>query len=173
MTKHNELILLYWQDCEIASGLKEIRIAMRWKWQKIARLKKTQNKYEIGRARINNGWRLSSWILELNEFKSVIEAGSNGLNFFFSGKMGLLFSDCLYSGAQRFDSYTVGKVPILDIVIVDSDFVELFWLVSEALGDDLVFTDLILAFTSFEYVASLYRVENYDNEWCMSKNFNP
>ena len=48
------------------------------------------------------------------------------MDHFFCGKVGLLLGDGLYSGAQWFDSYTVGKVPVLDVVVVDSDFIELF-----------------------------------------------
>ena len=120
--------------------------------------KKAQNKYEIGRARINSDWRLNSRILELNEFESIIEAGSDWLNFFFCGKMGLFLGDRLYSGAQLFDSHTVCEIPVLNIVVMYLYHIELFWLVGEAFGDDVVFAHLFFAFTSFEYVAGLNRV---------------
>ena len=73
----------------IVSVLKEIRsvwIDLRWNGRK------AQDKYEIGQDSLRDSR------LELNEFETVVEAGSNGLNLFFSGKVGLLLGDSLYSG---------------------------------------------------------------------------
>ena len=82
------------------------------------------------------------------------------MDHFFCGKVGLLLGDGLYSGAQWFDSYTVGKVPVLDVVVVDSDLVKFFGLVGEAFGGDFVFTNIGYTFTSFEDVACFNRVRN-------------
>ena len=55
-------------------------------------MEKAQDKYEIGQDSLRDSR------LELNEFETVVEAGSNGFNLFFSGKVGLLLGDSLYSG---------------------------------------------------------------------------
>ena len=99
-----------------------------------------------------------NWGIELDEFEAIIESGSNGVDCFFCGKMGLLFRNGLYSGTQWFDAHAIGEVPVLDVIVVNSNLVKLFWSVGEASCFDLVFTNIYSAFTSFKDVTSFSRV---------------
>jgi hypothetical protein len=45
---------------------------------------------------------------------------------FFCGKMSLFLGDGLYSGTQWLNAYAIGKVPILDIIVMNPDLIELF-----------------------------------------------
>ena len=94
----------------------------------------------------------------LNKFEAVVESGSNGLNFLFSGKVGLFLGDSLYSCTKGLHAHTVLEVPVLDIIVMDFYQVEFFWSIGEAFGCDLVFTNFIYAFTSLEYIAGFNRV---------------
>ena len=77
---------------------------------------------------------------------------------FFCGKMSLFLGDGLYSGTQWLNAYAIGEVPVLDIIVVNSDLIEFFWSVSETSSFDLVFANINSAFTSFENVTSFSRV---------------
>ena len=101
---------------------------------------------------VNIEW-FEGYLNRLDEFEAIVEAGSNGLNLFFSGKVRLFLGDRLYSGTNGMYAYTVLEVPVLDVIIVDLYQIEFFWSVSEAFGCNLVFTNLIYAFTSFKDVA--------------------
>ena len=62
----------------------------------------------------------------LNKFEAIVEAGSNGLNFLFSGKVGLFLCNGLYSCTKGLHAHTVLEVPVLDIVVMDFYQVKLF-----------------------------------------------
>ena len=144
-----------WQDndCICFEGKTKCLNWIEVKWQK-----KAQDK---GEKWINIEWfRLSDWSLELDEFESVVESGSNGLNFLFSGKVGLFLRNGLYSCSQGLDAHTIREVPVLDVIIMNLYLVEFFWLIGEAFGCDLVFTNFIFAFTCFKDVACFNRVSN-------------
>ena len=64
--------------------------------------------------------------MELDEFEAIIESGSDGVDDFFCGKMSLFLGDCLYSGPQWFDAHAIGEVPVLDVIVVNSNLVKLF-----------------------------------------------
>ena len=114
------------------------------------------------------------WIEVLNEFESVIEAGSDGLNFFCSCQVGLFLGDRLYSCTQRDHAYAICEVPVLDIIVVNPDLVEFFWSVSETSSFDLVFANINSAFTSFEDVTSFSRVRiSILEKWISLKISNP
>ena len=100
----------------------------------------------------------NDWSLELDEFESVVESGSNWLNLFFSSKVGLFLCDGLYSCSQGLDAHTVCEVPVLNVVVMNFNQIKFFWSVGEAFCCDLVFTNFIYAFTSFEDVACFERV---------------
>ena len=99
-------------------------------------------------------------MIELDEFEAVVESGSNGLNFLFSGKVGLFLCDGLYSCSQRLNAHTICEVPVLDVVVMNLYQIELFWSIGEAFCCDLVFANFIYAFTSFKDVAGFDRVWN-------------
>ena len=101
-----------------------------------------------------------NWGFDLNKFESVVEAGGDGLNLFFSCQVGLFLGDRLYSCTQGDHAHAICEVPVLDIIVMDSNHIEFFWSISEAFGNDLVFAYFILAFTSFKDIAGLNRVEN-------------
>ena len=105
------------------------------------------------------------YLNRLNEFESIVEAGSNGLNLLFSGKVSLLFWDCLYSCPQGLNAYAVLEVPVLDIIVMDLYQIEFFWSIGEAFCCYFVFTNLIYAFTSFENVAGFNMVWNNFTEY--------
>ena len=116
----------------------------------------------------------AKWSLELDEFEAIIESGSDGVDGFFCGKMGLFLGDGLYSGAQWFDTYAIGEVPVLDVIVVNSDLVKLFWLAGEASCIDLVFANINGAFTSFEDVTCFNRVRiPILEKWISFKISNP
>ena len=108
---------------------------------------------------INIQWfRLKDWSQELDEFETIVESGSDWLNFLFSGKVSLFLGDGLYSCTKGLHAHTVLEVPVLDVIVMDLYQIEFVWSVGEAFGDDLVFTNFIYAFTSFEYIAGFNRV---------------
>ena len=94
----------------------------------------------------------------LDEFEAIVEAGSNGLNLFLSSKVGLFLGDGLYSCTKGLNAHTIREVPILDVIVMNFNQVELFWSVGETFGCDLVLPNIDDAFTSFEDVAGLDRV---------------
>ena len=108
---------------------------------------------------INIEW-FEGYVIKLNKFEAVVETGSDWLNFLFSGKVCLFLGDGLYSCTKGLHAHTVLEVPVLDIVVMDFYQVKLFWSVGEAFGRDLVFTNFIYAFTSFEDVTCFNGVWN-------------
>ena len=104
-------------------------------------------------------------MIELDEFEAVVESGSNGLNFLFSGKVGLFLCDGLYSCPQGLNAHTICEVPVLDVVVMNLYQIELFWSIGEAFCWYFVFTNLIYALTSFEDVAGFNKVWNNFTEY--------
>ena len=146
----------------IVSVLKEkqnVWIELRWNGRKKRKINMRLGKIKARNDWINFEWfRLSDWSLQLDEFESVVESGSDWLNLFFSGKVGLFLCNALYSCSQGLDAHAIGEVPVLDVIVMNFNQIEFFWSVGEAFCYDLVFTNFIYAFTSFEDVACFERV---------------
>ena len=84
-------------------------------------------RYEIGQDKeLINIEGFEGYVNGLDEFEAIVEAGSNGLNLFLSSKVGLFLGDGLYSCTKGLNAHTIREVPVLDVIVMNFNQVELF-----------------------------------------------